>query len=487
MEATFQAHFIAGNTTIPVYAGLTTIDMRIVDATSAADEAMYFATWSSSLLTNPRFARPFPLPGCDDHCRSVMIPGGLELIRQVGPWLNRSLLQGGVLDDAQAIRVDNAPGFLMTFERLGDDFAFNRDTDCIYAGKHVNNGLLVCVKQLGDSIAAGWVGCPIELYKNGSCNSGIDWVGAPVRWRTKMTAYKQFATTIYDRQDFHVVEMKATSEPRLVPLSAADYMGIVTRVLVPNNTSSADDISNINALIYSVTWMHRLYANSFPDDRNSIVTNLHNFLAVPLQFSVTALQYANYTVAKNPGAEILYGRFPLPDDMVTAAVDGVPSTRLEILDWTGWLFIAGVAAVQLFVLLGILWVLCQERAVPMSRGVQELDDLETSSSLTCFPGKKSAALAHECDEGGRRPDAETFTLMEVAEGRGIPADSRGWRLAWRLRHWRIAIGQRTTAETVNSLTSRDSFGSSQTVQAEEEVVEVKAVAVKSERCDQRPD
>lgn len=192
-----------------------------------------------------------------------------------------------------------------------------------------------------------------------------------------MTAYKQFTTTSYDRQNSSIIDIQMTSKPQLMFLNASEYLAIANRVLVPTYESEVDK-NNINALNYFLTWAHRNYQYSFPDDRNSLITTLHNFLAVPLQFTVTAVQSSNYTAG-----QLGLGSFPMPNDMITVATSGRSSSRLFIKPWAGWLFISGNLALLAFIFGGIVFMLLQENKLPHSTGVDELDVVRSLESITC--------------------------------------------------------------------------------------------------------
>ena len=146
------------------------------------------------------------------------------------------------------------------------------------------------------------------------------------------------------------------------------------------------DKNNINALNYFLTWAHRTYRYSFPDDRNTLIMTLHNFLAVPLQFTVTAVQFSNYTAG-----QLGLGSFPMPDDTTTVATSGRSSSRLFIQAWAGWLFIAWNLALLVFVFVGILFMLLQGTNLPQAIGVEELDVVRSLEHIKCAKRPQSAA------------------------------------------------------------------------------------------------
>jgi hypothetical protein len=147
-------YFVPGPTKVPVFAGLIPLDNRVLDIVPAATLCLYMQGMASSLLTNNKYATSFPMDGCDTGCTSLILPGGIELARQVGPSLNHSMFEGGLLDNAETIRINNAPGIVTTYRNISD-ITFDPVGDCIYAGQAINDTLQMCARQVGQSIAVG--------------------------------------------------------------------------------------------------------------------------------------------------------------------------------------------------------------------------------------------------------------------------------------------------------------------------------------------
>lgn len=119
---------------------------------------MYFAIWTASLLSNTRYAVDIPFDPCGDDCRSLILPGGIEIARQFNSSLNYTIFDNGLLDDAETVRIENAPGLILTFDALRSDFLFSPDSlsgDCVFGGQMINNTLQFCVKQVNHSLAVG--------------------------------------------------------------------------------------------------------------------------------------------------------------------------------------------------------------------------------------------------------------------------------------------------------------------------------------------
>ncbi|KAK4183854.1 hypothetical protein QBC35DRAFT_349666, partial [Podospora australis] len=355
----FINNFVASPTTMEVYAGLIEPDLRVLNNwIPAADMAMFFLTWASGLLTNPMFSVEFALPNCTDFqgCRSIIMPGGLTTAWQAKPWLNESVYFGQ-FSNINSIRIENATGFVLRYEDPHEDSVnFDILTECIYTGSQINNGLQFCARQVGDSILAGWSACPKALLDQSSCNTDLSWRSLPINSSTLMTLYTLPTQTSYSLETQAVIDIvPLLPEPVPAPLSAEEYLTIMSRVLIPSVNSTNTDNLNINSLIYSITWMHRTFQKSFPSDKSSPTSYLHNILAIPLQFAITTTSFANYTAAERGFKNLEL--FTLPENMRTTATGGWANSRLKILPWAGWLFIATDLGVHLAMFVGIVWVL----------------------------------------------------------------------------------------------------------------------------------
>lgn len=183
-----------------------------------------------------------------------------------------------------------------------------------------------------------------------------------------MTAYKQYATTTYKREDFSILNVDPTSELQIQPLNASDFTATWSKILIPRDNTNSYDITMINALTFSLTWLLRLYDDVFPSDTNTPLMHLQNFLAIPLQFMVTCVQFANYSVPAG-----ITGIFVLPEDMQTTAAGGESTQRFAGQVWTVWAFIA-IAGLFMAMVGGVLlWMLLQRQSLPKSSGVAEID------------------------------------------------------------------------------------------------------------------
>jgi hypothetical protein len=189
---------------------------------------------------------------------------------------------------------------------------------------------------------------------------------------TRMTAFTQLTTTSYNRRNGSIVDIEIPQGAVPLPIitNASDFKTVFRAILTPSPTADLADISNINALIYAMTWSHRTYVKSFPDDKDHTTSTLRNALAVPFQHTITAAIFGNYSASEKGQKAI--AQFVLPDEMITTATGGTSRSRLAILEWTGWLFIAGDATVHLIVLAGLLWIVFRKKGLQRTIGLGDI-------------------------------------------------------------------------------------------------------------------
>jgi hypothetical protein len=155
VQATFRYYFIASSATMVIFAGLIPLDIRVMRVVTQADMAMFFEIMSSNLLSNSKYALEFPLDGCTGDCRSIIMPGGMEMARQVKQHLNESVYSGGTFDNSETVRFGTVPGYILRFDKPDSNLTFDLQTDCVYGGEQVNNGIQLCIKQHGPSVDVG--------------------------------------------------------------------------------------------------------------------------------------------------------------------------------------------------------------------------------------------------------------------------------------------------------------------------------------------
>jgi hypothetical protein len=101
-----------------------------------------------------------------------------------------------------------------------------------------------------------------------------------------------------------------------------------------------------NSLLFQVGWFLRFMQDEFQHDSYTRLNFLRSVLTVPIQFSVSALQFSNATLSSmNPH----FTRFALPDDLEATASE-VESTYRAITSqpWTVYAFISTVGCLLLW-------------------------------------------------------------------------------------------------------------------------------------------
>jgi hypothetical protein len=158
-------------------------------------------------------------------------------------------------------------------------------------------------------------------------------------------------------------------------------MEIFKKLMVPKSTAAAIDNATIATLAFNLAWMHRTFTEVFPDNTGTIGTSLKNFLAIPLQFSITAHQLFNYTfAAQSPSSSA----FAIPESMITTAYGGRSIQRLAVQPWTGWLFIATQIVILAAVLVNIIWIMREPPIRDSYAHLPELDTLARERTITCY-------------------------------------------------------------------------------------------------------
>ncbi|KAK4041495.1 hypothetical protein C8A01DRAFT_14761 [Parachaetomium inaequale] len=376
-RAEFVYYFKETAERMPVFAGSgVPLDEALLALVPASYIGVFFVSWIPTLLDVPKYAVSMPTAGCGDNCTSVFLPGGIETTRKLAPYLNMTLLEGGAFRDSETIQIHNAPGILLRFDALPPSFDFDRALECHLYGQHLNDTLQVCIRPVNGSLAVGWAACPTPLYQTASCTANTTWLANPLPKRVLMTRYKQYATTAYNGLDFSILNVSPTSPAVPETLDATIYLAIWSKIFHPpdptsNTSPNENDIAVTNALTYAATWLLRLYDDVFPDDAHTPLSHLRNFLAIPQQFMVTCLQFANYSVPA--GLKEWEGRFALPDDMQTTAVRGRSTTRFLALGWVVWVYIASAGVVVVGVGGVILGMVVRREGIPGSSGFVEVD------------------------------------------------------------------------------------------------------------------
>ncbi|TQV95396.1 hypothetical protein IF1G_06383 [Cordyceps javanica] len=389
-QGSFEYHFIPQGPTINVFSGTLPPDLSPLGHIPGSYMAGFFDTWSQHLMSYQRYSSPWPVSDCHGKCASIFLPGSIETTRKVTSKLSDTVLQGGLFNAVDSIRVASAPGVAVRFDPVPNDFKpFDMDTECrtYLTNPELNDGIQLCLRQVGSSIAAGWNACTTVVEYLKRCNDTDTWARAPVTTTTMMAMYRQNATTVYDRHDLSIRNIVATSSPALYHTAAADMSRIWNYTFRSMEGADAFDLAVINLNIKKMAWKYRAYTEFFPD-HDTPVELLRNVLAVPIQFSVAALQYVNYTAADPTHKR------PFPSELRTTATGGYSIKRYAGPAWVAWTFIAAGAAVVVATGACFAWILAQQRPVPRKSGVGEVD------FMSKLPGLRGGASGTDaCPDG----------------------------------------------------------------------------------------
>uniref|UniRef100_A0A8H7KEK7 Uncharacterized protein n=1 Tax=Bionectria ochroleuca TaxID=29856 RepID=A0A8H7KEK7_BIOOC len=328
-------------------------------------------------------------------------------------------MHDGIFKNDEAIKIEDAPGFITTFSGLSSNFTFDVEKECALGGQLVDDGIKICVKQVGLDVAVGWSTCPQAIFDAKKCDIDDGWKQDGIKSQTMMSAYKQFATTTYSRANLSILHVDPIDTPQQIKLNGTDYLKIFKTLLIPKPGGNAFDNTSIASLTYTIGWAHRIYGEFFQDEDGTLISTLQNMMAIPFQFGITAKQQANHTLTVKPNLIPILGDFAVPDEMRAMAKGGSSSQRLRIQNWTGWTFIAGDLVVFLLVLAGIFTILRTHRPLPMSTSLTELDALVDADRLVCIK------------EGEKISLSELPVVVETRSPMGLARSLRPWRMKYK--------------------------------------------------------
>jgi hypothetical protein len=141
---------------VQVYAGLAKLDSWVLGLIVQSRMSMYFQIFTSVLLTQERYAVPVAVAGCGSNCSSFILPGGLETAWVYdGSFLGSTLLERELFQAQDAIRIEDAPAFLLKYETLHPDVDFDRGKECSVYGHGGRDSIQICVRSTTPSIEVG--------------------------------------------------------------------------------------------------------------------------------------------------------------------------------------------------------------------------------------------------------------------------------------------------------------------------------------------
>lgn len=119
-----------------------------------------YSAYTNAMLASSDFVTGIEPISCNSYnCTSVFLSGGILQARRLDVNAERGLanstfLDGTLLDNADAILVNNAPGYHLEFSPPGDDFTFGQD-DCATFGQKRGDGLFLCIGSSNSDLVAG--------------------------------------------------------------------------------------------------------------------------------------------------------------------------------------------------------------------------------------------------------------------------------------------------------------------------------------------
>jgi hypothetical protein len=206
-------------------------------------------------------------------------------------------------------------------------------------------------------------------------------------------------------------------------LKASDYKYIFQSIFLFDNYTN--DQQMVSALVYRFTWIQRITRDYFFYDQSGPTKDLQNLLAIPLQFSINAYQFANFTPETNGS------NWSMPDEALTSATAGRTVSRLVILSSTAWFFIGTALTLLLLASVGIIFILSLQHSMPqaLSTGIGDIDILWWADRIRV----KKPNTHHE---SASDHSAEQVTLAQVAKAAD---DESSWNLARRFRFWKVEV------------------------------------------------
>ena len=127
---------------------LTTIPISVVD--------VYYQTFIKGILMDSSLVigiDPVTCSGAD--CTSILLPGGLDLVRLAGGGPNSTLYGNQPPDALPVAMIYQAPAYHLEYFPITDGFLFNKSTDCQTYGGVSNEALHICIAANNTQILAG--------------------------------------------------------------------------------------------------------------------------------------------------------------------------------------------------------------------------------------------------------------------------------------------------------------------------------------------
>jgi hypothetical protein len=229
-----------------------------------------------------------------------------------------------------------------------------------------------------------------------------------------VSAIQRFADTAYDARNFSILSVDFSSHKQEVTYYPDDFKLLFDTMFTDKSTDNStgnstgnstdnstdnstaatlpsDNAIMVDAVLYDLGWVLRLYHDLFPSDTKTPINLLQNILIIPIHFSTAAWEYTNATFASNPIATEL-GLFALPTDLARSVSGARRSPRVMAVPWSVYVFISTASMLLLYGLAILLWIMAQTQAFPNSSGFAELV-FSARSQTPAQEDSRSAATA----------------------------------------------------------------------------------------------
>ncbi len=155
---TFKNIYNSSSVTQPlsVIAGLAPLNVSLLPTAPPELVSLFVTGYSMGFVTDPKFVTGLSPITCTNgpKCKSLFLPGGLDLVRFQGDNENATLFSTNLPGDYTTIVIENAPGFQLEFSSLSSGFVFNQSVCTLY-GESIYNGIYICLAQDGPTMVAG--------------------------------------------------------------------------------------------------------------------------------------------------------------------------------------------------------------------------------------------------------------------------------------------------------------------------------------------
>ncbi|KAM7217471.1 hypothetical protein V8F06_007102 [Rhypophila decipiens] len=421
-----------------VVGGLAPFGITGIDVLDLPMIPMIAASYSVAFITDPRFVAKVAPVNCspsDSDCLSLLLPGGMELVRiydSTGEHrFSQSLFSGNFSGDYDTVLINDAPSYQLEYDSIEDVdplFGWNRTADCNMYGQSIGEGVYMCQKGVGDNLYIGWTICPEEAVFANSCQVDKRWTD-DVKWNTTVSAFSRRATVAYDRANISILSVESVSEPVQVKFDSSYlslYINLVLNPIDPvlnwtNDNKTYSYSAERFAFTYGLSFLLRLYTSNYATFHDGGVYLLRSFIAVPFQFATSMRQY------KDGGIN------PMPAENTVTATLSRSSYRAIIDVWTVWAF-SWLSFIIIFYFVGfLLWMALCGPHTPNLSAFPEIDITSKSSLHT------GLSIESDMDPHLEMAEQTLEDLGRLTRSKGM-GDGKSFEIAKRIHGRRVYCG-----------------------------------------------